>query len=132
VCDVVGEQAKVVHADLVILGTHGRRGVRRLFLGSDAEQILRTSSIPVLMCAARPPKSKPVRPDLQSCARSLICLGPAGPNARSIASAHPRRDDLDVPPNPRSGRRQRDGDVRSRRGDPHGLLTGARSACCTS
>jgi nucleotide-binding universal stress UspA family protein len=49
VCDVVAAQAKVVHADLIIVGTHGRRGVGRMFLGSDAEQILRTSSVPVLV-----------------------------------------------------------------------------------
>jgi nucleotide-binding universal stress UspA family protein len=34
--------------DLVILGTHGRRGVRRLVLGSVAESISRRSPIPVL------------------------------------------------------------------------------------
>jgi nucleotide-binding universal stress UspA family protein len=36
-------------ADLVVMGTHGRRGVRRVVLGSDAEQIVRTASVPVLL-----------------------------------------------------------------------------------
>jgi nucleotide-binding universal stress UspA family protein len=49
VCDVVGEQAKAVHADLIVVGTHGRRGVGRLLLGSDAEQIVRTAGVPVLL-----------------------------------------------------------------------------------
>ncbi|MCA8064242.1 universal stress protein [Burkholderia sp. AU38729] len=35
--------------DLVVVGTHGRRGVRRLFLGSVAERFLRGSSCPVLL-----------------------------------------------------------------------------------
>ena len=35
--------------DLIVLGTHGRRGVRRLVLGSDAEQVVRTASVPVLL-----------------------------------------------------------------------------------
>ncbi|WP_375294360.1 universal stress protein [Caballeronia sp. PC1] len=36
-------------ADLVVLGTHGRRGIERLLLGSTAETFLRTSVVPVLV-----------------------------------------------------------------------------------
>ena len=36
-------------AELVVMGTHGRRGVRRVVLGSDAEQVVRTASVPVLL-----------------------------------------------------------------------------------
>jgi len=36
-------------ADLVVIGTHGRRGVERALLGSVAEAILRLSPVPVLM-----------------------------------------------------------------------------------
>jgi nucleotide-binding universal stress UspA family protein len=35
-------------ADLIVMATHGRRGVSRLFLGSVAEQVLRQSTCPVL------------------------------------------------------------------------------------
>ncbi|AWV00494.1 Nucleotide-binding universal stress protein, UspA family [Burkholderia cepacia] len=35
--------------DLVVIGTHGRHGVRRLFLGSVAERFLRGSTCPVLL-----------------------------------------------------------------------------------
>ncbi|HDR9756350.1 TPA: universal stress protein [Burkholderia cepacia] len=38
--------------DLAVIGTHGRRGVRRLFLGSVAERFLRGSSCPVLLVRA--------------------------------------------------------------------------------
>ena len=51
-CDRVVEQVEEWHADLVVLGTHGRRGVRRVLLGSDAEQVLRTSPVPVLLVRA--------------------------------------------------------------------------------
>ena len=36
-------------ADLIVIGTHGRRGIARLVLGSDAEQILRLARVPVLL-----------------------------------------------------------------------------------
>jgi nucleotide-binding universal stress UspA family protein len=36
-------------ADLVVLGTHGRQGLARAFLGSVAEQVLRTAEVPVLV-----------------------------------------------------------------------------------
>lgn len=48
-CDRVIEQADSWSADVLVLGTHGRRGVRRMLLGSDAEQIVRTSTVPVLL-----------------------------------------------------------------------------------
>ena len=34
--------------DLIILGTHGRGGAQRLLLGSVAERVVRTSTVPVL------------------------------------------------------------------------------------
>ncbi|MBV8380822.1 MAG: universal stress protein [Paucibacter sp.] len=49
IADLIADEAKNWKADLIVLGTHGRRGVRRAMLGSDAEQILRTSSVPVLL-----------------------------------------------------------------------------------
>jgi len=49
VSDGVVAEAQRWAADLVVLGTHGRRGVGRLLLGSDAEQIVRSSPVPVLL-----------------------------------------------------------------------------------
>lgn len=49
VADVVNELAVAWRANLIVIGTHGRRGVTRLFLGSDAEQILRSAPVPVLL-----------------------------------------------------------------------------------
>jgi hypothetical protein len=42
------EAAESCEADLIVMGTHGRRGVSRTLLGSVAEKVLRLSSIPVL------------------------------------------------------------------------------------
>ena len=46
---VVLKEARRWRADLVVMGTHGRRGVRRLALGSDAEQVARNARVPVLL-----------------------------------------------------------------------------------
>lgn len=43
------EEARATHADLVVMGTHGRRGIRRLVLGSVAERFVRMAGCPVLM-----------------------------------------------------------------------------------
>lgn len=48
VTEVLGGLIKDYGIDLVITGTHGRRGVRRFLLGSVAEEIFRTSVCPVL------------------------------------------------------------------------------------
>jgi nucleotide-binding universal stress UspA family protein len=47
--ETVADAAKRWNADLIVVGTHGRRGVGRLFLGSGAEQIIRLAPIPVLV-----------------------------------------------------------------------------------
>jgi nucleotide-binding universal stress UspA family protein len=41
--------AQEFDADLLVMGTHGRRGVRRLILGSVAERTLRIAACPVLL-----------------------------------------------------------------------------------
>jgi hypothetical protein len=43
------EQAKQWQADVIVMGTHGRRGIFRLAMGSDAEQVVRGAAIPVLL-----------------------------------------------------------------------------------
>jgi nucleotide-binding universal stress UspA family protein len=49
VSEQIARQAEARQCDLVILGTHGRRGVDRLLLGSDAEQVARTAPVPVML-----------------------------------------------------------------------------------
>jgi nucleotide-binding universal stress UspA family protein len=45
----VMQQVKEWPADLIVMGTHGLRGVERLVMGSDAEIIVRNSTVPVLL-----------------------------------------------------------------------------------
>ena len=49
VSDLILTKAKEWGAQIIVLGTHGRRGVGRMLLGSDAEQVLRQSPVPVLL-----------------------------------------------------------------------------------
>jgi nucleotide-binding universal stress UspA family protein len=49
VCDAVLEEATRSKAELIVMGTHGRRGLSRVALGSDAELVLRESPVPVLL-----------------------------------------------------------------------------------
>lgn len=42
------EQATALGADLVVMGTHGRRGLSHILLGSVAERVVRTATVPVL------------------------------------------------------------------------------------
>jgi nucleotide-binding universal stress UspA family protein len=46
--ETMAEQARQWDADLIVVGTHGRRGIGRVLLGSGAEQITRLSPVPVL------------------------------------------------------------------------------------
>ncbi|MEO8153664.1 MAG: universal stress protein [Rhizobacter sp.] len=48
----IADEAMQWDADLIVLGTHGRHGVGRMLLGSGAEQILRSSNVPVLLIRA--------------------------------------------------------------------------------
>ena len=46
--DAVADEARAWEADLVVVGTHGRRGIGRVLLGSGAEQVIRMAPVPVL------------------------------------------------------------------------------------
>ena len=47
--EVVADAASRFKADLIVVGTHGRRGIGRMMLGSGAEQIIRLAPVPVLV-----------------------------------------------------------------------------------
>lgn len=49
VAAAIAEAAASWPADLVVLGTHGRRGMERWLLGSVAEGVARRASMPVLL-----------------------------------------------------------------------------------
>lgn len=75
------EQAEYVHeeilrqiaatgSDLLVLGTHGRSGFQRFFLGSVAEKVVRKASCPTLVV---PPRAPGVSPDAAVYFRRILC-----------------------------------------------------------
>jgi nucleotide-binding universal stress UspA family protein len=56
--------AEEIDADLIVIGTHGRKGLSRALLGSVAEKIIRTATRPVLTIHAPPESSS--KPDVQA------------------------------------------------------------------
>ena len=63
VSEILAEAASV-KADLVALGTHGRSGFERLFLGSVTEKLLRKADCPILTVPPHNPGTVPVEPEL--------------------------------------------------------------------
>jgi nucleotide-binding universal stress UspA family protein len=59
VAELIVEYAGRWKADVIVLGTHGRRGFSHLLMGSDAESVVRSSTIPVLL--VRSPDGSPAR-----------------------------------------------------------------------
>ena len=49
VCDVIVDHAREHQCDLIVMGTHGRRGIEHAMVGSDAERVIRMSPVPLLL-----------------------------------------------------------------------------------
>ncbi len=48
----IAQRAGSIGADFIVMGTHGRRGLPRLLLGSVAETVLRSAHVPVIVVHA--------------------------------------------------------------------------------
>ncbi len=88
-----GEQivrhAKDWPADIIVMGTHGRRGIRRIVMGSDAELVVRTSPVPRR---------------LPTIGRNAHTPTPSGPGREPPPSVMESDDDVLIPDDP-AGRR---------------------------
>jgi len=78
--DVIIQQAKKWPADIIVLGTHGRRGVNRLVMGSDAELVVRATPVPVLLIRS---KTSPRRVERRK---------PPNPPRGKRSAGRPKRD----------------------------------------
>lgn len=89
VADAVLDQVPLLHIDLIVIGTHGRRGIGRLVMGSDAEQVLRTSPVPVLLVRASTTRSSDTAAVPES-REQVVELAATGANAELTGDAHTR------------------------------------------
>ena len=55
VADQIVHEALQEGCHLIVMGTHGRRGFSHLLIGSEAESVLRSSPVPVLLLRLQPP-----------------------------------------------------------------------------
>ena len=54
VADLITDEAKKWRADLIVMGTHARAGVKHALLGSSAESVVHASEVPVLLVRSKP------------------------------------------------------------------------------
>ena len=47
--EAIVEEAKALDCDLIVMASHGRRGLRKLVLGSQTSEVLASSPVPVLV-----------------------------------------------------------------------------------
>ena len=52
--EAIAHSAQFHGAELIVLASHGRRGLKRLFLGSVAERVAHVATMPVLLLRAAP------------------------------------------------------------------------------
>ena len=55
------KSARILRADLIVMGTHGRTGISRLFVGSVAARVVASAHCPVLVVRAQSVKASPSR-----------------------------------------------------------------------
>jgi nucleotide-binding universal stress UspA family protein len=68
--DEILTELAATQADLLVLGTHGRSGFQRLFLGSVTEKVIRKAPCPTLVV---PPRAPDVGPDAPVQFRRILC-----------------------------------------------------------
>lgn len=80
--DAIVEYAEEIGADLIVLGTHGRRGLSHLLLGSVANEVVRRATCPVMTARARPQGSH-----LGAIERILVPIDFSGSSETALAAA---------------------------------------------
>jgi hypothetical protein len=82
VAHVIVQQAQKLKADVIVMGTHGRRGLRRALMGSDAEAVVREAGVPVVLVRGAVARKRKATADAALLTRSVRAAAkPARPAA---------------------------------------------------
>jgi nucleotide-binding universal stress UspA family protein len=81
--DAVVAAGRHVHADIIVVGTHARKGIARALHGSVAESIVRASDVPVLVVTphVKTPRSQPIF------RRALVAIDESHPSTAALSIA---------------------------------------------
>jgi len=74
VADCIEQVALESGCDLIVMGTHGRNGLDRFFMGSNAELVLRNSRTPVLLVRTQPRTPTRSRPSPRTVSHTRAAL----------------------------------------------------------
>jgi nucleotide-binding universal stress UspA family protein len=86
--DEIAQLASDLEADLVVVGTHGRRGLTRLLMGSVAEAVVRLAPCPVMVVR---PKGVPNVPAIEAPCRECLKTRAASNGAVYWCEQHSER-----------------------------------------
>jgi len=84
--DAILTAARDVGADLIVMATHGRSGVRRAILGSVADAVVARSAVPVLLIPPHAPAPRGAQP-VPGTARLLVALDGSAASEAALAPA---------------------------------------------
>jgi nucleotide-binding universal stress UspA family protein len=87
ICSKLSAMAAKCDSDLIVIGTHGREGVRKLLKGSTAEQIAYSATVPVLMVGPKVTRRSDFKQILYTC-NLTDCAMYALPFALSLVQAY--------------------------------------------
>ena len=85
--------SRMIGADLIVLGRHGRRPIRDMFIGTTAQRVIRKGGVAVLVVAEKPAgpyRRALVATDLGDASRGSIdlALRVLGPKVNNVAVVH--------------------------------------------
>ena len=89
--------ARELHTDLIVISSHGRSGIRKMFLGSTTERVLREAPVPVLITSVEPPPASSLSEIGRHLHRVLAPVDMTLVSRQQIAFAHGIADALSIP-----------------------------------
>ena len=91
------DAATDLHAELIVMSSHGRSGVRKMFFGSTTERVLRETRVPVLVTPEEYPRVVSLEEASRTIRRIIVPVDLTGNSPRQVAVAAGIASALSVP-----------------------------------